>query len=41
MGDVTGHEISLKCRMYTAIGIEYSEHGGVLHYVLRNRAKAA
>jgi aconitate hydratase len=32
--------ITLKCRIDTAIEIEYIEHGGVLHYVLRNLAKA-
>ena len=31
-------EITLKCRIDTAIEIEYIEHGGVLHYVLRNLA---
>jgi aconitate hydratase len=39
--DGTVHEISLKCRIDTAIEIEYIEHGGVLHYVLRNLAKSA
>ncbi|KAA0920232.1 aconitate hydratase AcnA [Aquicoccus porphyridii] len=34
-------EITLKCRIDTAIEIEYIEHGGVLHYVLRNLAKSA
>ena len=34
-------EVSLKCRIDTAIEVEYIEHGGVLHYVLRNLAKAA
>ena len=33
--------IRLKCRIDTAIEIEYTEHGGGLHYVLRNLAKAA
>ncbi|TQM93100.1 aconitate hydratase AcnA [Roseinatronobacter monicus] len=33
--------IALKCRIDTAIEKEYVEHGGVLHYVLRNLAKAA
>jgi len=33
--------IQLKCRIDTAIEIEYIEHGGVLHYVLRNLASAA
>ncbi|WP_435659653.1 aconitate hydratase AcnA [Leisingera caerulea] len=31
--------ITLKCRIDTAPEIEYIEHGGVLHYVLRNLAK--
>lgn len=33
-------EITLKCRIDTEIEIEYVEHGGVLHYVLRNLAKS-
>jgi aconitate hydratase A / 2-methylisocitrate dehydratase len=33
--------IELKCRIDTAIEIEYVEHGGVLHYVLRNLAKGS
>ena len=33
--------IELKCRIDTAVEIEYVENGGVLHYVLRNLAKAA
>ncbi len=33
--------ITLKCRIDTAIEKEYVEHGGVLHYVLRNLAKEA
>ncbi|NKB26152.1 MAG: aconitate hydratase AcnA [Rhodobacteraceae bacterium] len=33
--------ISLKCRIDTAIEKEYIEHGGVLHYVLRDLAKSA
>ncbi|MBL4917683.1 aconitate hydratase AcnA [Szabonella alba] len=33
-------EIGLKCRIDTAIEKEYVEHGGVLHYVLRDLAKA-
>ncbi|MBY5934028.1 aconitate hydratase AcnA [Tateyamaria omphalii] len=41
MGDGTVKEIMLKCRIDTAIEIEYIEHGGVLHYVLRNLASAA
>ncbi|WP_415403442.1 aconitate hydratase AcnA [Tateyamaria sp. SN3-11] len=39
--DGTVKEIMLKCRIDTAIEIEYIEHGGVLHYVLRNLASAA
>jgi len=31
-------EIELKCRIDTAVEIEYIENGGVLHYVLRNLA---
>ena len=34
-------EITLKCRIDTEVEIEYVENGGVLHYVLRNLAKAA
>ena len=34
-------EIQLKSRIDTGIEIEYIENGGVLHYVLRNLAKAA
>jgi aconitate hydratase len=41
MADGSVKEITLKCRIDTAIEIEYIEHGGVLHYVLRNLAKAA
>ncbi len=37
-GDVK--EITLKSRIDTAVEIEYLEHGGVLHYVLRNLAKS-
>ncbi len=33
-------EITLKCRIDTAPEKEYVEHGGVLHYVLRDLAKA-
>ncbi len=40
-GDGTEKTITLKCRIDTAIEIEYIEHGGVLHYVLRNLAQAA
>ncbi|MEM7544871.1 MAG: aconitate hydratase AcnA [Pseudomonadota bacterium] len=41
MGDGTVKDITLKCRIDTAVEIEYIENGGVLHYVLRNLAKAA
>jgi len=40
-GDGTVKEIKIKCRIDTAIEKEYVEHGGVLHYVLRNLAKSA
>ena len=40
MADGSVKEITLKCRIDTAIEIEYIEHGGVLHYVLRNLAAA-
>jgi len=39
-GDGSTKEIQLKCRIDTAPEIEYVENGGVLHYVLRNLAKA-
>ncbi|MBS1303520.1 aconitate hydratase AcnA [Loktanella sp. SALINAS62] len=39
--DGTTKDIQIKCRIDTAIEIEYVEHGGVLHYVLRNLAKVA
>ncbi|RUS60533.1 aconitate hydratase AcnA [Pseudorhodobacter sp. E13] len=39
--DGSSKTITLKCRIDTAIEIEYIEHGGVLHYVLRDLAKAA
>ncbi|CAM3908447.1 aconitate hydratase AcnA [Phaeobacter inhibens] len=39
-GDGTSKTITLKCRIDTAPEIEYIEHGGVLHYVLRNLAKS-
>ncbi len=41
MADGTVKDIKVKCRIDTAIEIEYIEHGGVLHYVLRNLASAA
>ena len=37
--DGSKHDITLKCRIDTAVEIEYIENGGVLHYVLRNLAK--
>ncbi|HRO10417.1 aconitate hydratase AcnA [Amaricoccus sp.] len=40
-GDGRERTIELKCRIDTAIEIEYVEHGGVLHYVLRHLAQAA
>lgn len=40
-GDGAVKEISLKCRIDTAIEIEYVENGGVLHYVLRDLAKSS
>jgi aconitate hydratase len=40
MADGSTKTITLKCRIDTAIEIEYIEHGGVLHYVLRNLAAA-
>jgi aconitate hydratase len=39
--DGTSQEITLRCRIDTAIEKEYVEHGGVLHYVLRDLANAA
>ncbi|WP_212525818.1 aconitate hydratase AcnA [Actibacterium sp. MT2.3-13A] len=38
--DGSTKEIALKCRIDTAVEKEYVENGGVLHYVLRNLAKA-
>jgi len=40
MADGTDKTITLKCRIDTAVEIEYIENGGVLHYVLRNLAKS-
>ncbi|MCJ8139808.1 aconitate hydratase AcnA [Falsirhodobacter halotolerans] len=37
--DGTTKTIQLKCRIDTAIEIEYVENGGVLHYVLRDLAR--
>ncbi|MEO0830734.1 MAG: aconitate hydratase, partial [Pseudomonadota bacterium] len=39
--DGSTKEIQLKCRIDTAVEKEYVENGGVLHFVLRNLAKAA
>ena len=39
--DGTTKTIQIKCRIDTEIEIEYVEHGGVLHYVLRNLAQAS
>jgi aconitate hydratase len=38
--DGTTKTIQIKCRIDTEIEIEYVEHGGVLHYVLRDLASA-
>ena len=38
MADGSVKNIMLKCRIDTAIEVEYVEHGGVLHYVLRDLA---
>ncbi|MDP2085119.1 MAG: hypothetical protein Q8K20_07995, partial [Gemmobacter sp.] len=38
--DGTSKTIQIKCRIDTEIEIEYVEHGGVLHYVLRDLAAA-
>ncbi|NCO87618.1 MAG: aconitate hydratase AcnA [Rhodobacterales bacterium] len=40
-GDGREVTIMVKCRIDTAVEIEYIENGGVLHYVLRNLAKAS
>jgi aconitate hydratase len=40
-GDGTVRTIQIKCRIDTEIEVEYVEHGGVLHYVLRDLAGAA
>ncbi len=39
--DGTTKDITLKCRIDTAVEIDYIKSGGVLHYVLQNLAKAA
>ncbi len=38
--DGTSKTIQIKCRIDTEIEIEYVEHGGVLHYVLRDLASS-
>jgi len=37
--DGTSEEIALRCRIDTAVEVEYVENGGVLHYVLRHLAQ--
>jgi aconitate hydratase len=39
-GDGAKKTIQIKCRIDTAIEVEYVEHGGVLHYVLRDLANS-
>ncbi len=39
--DGTTKEVTLLCRIDTADEVEYYRNGGILHYVLRNIAKAA
>ncbi|MGJ8622207.1 MAG: aconitate hydratase AcnA [Yoonia sp.] len=39
--DGSTKEITVKCRIDTAVEIDYIKSGGVLHYVLQNLAKAA
>ena len=39
--DGSAEEIALHCRIDTADEVEYYRHGGILHYVLRELAKAA
>jgi aconitate hydratase len=41
MADGSEKHIMIKCRIDTEIEIEYIENGGVLHYVLRDLAKAS
>ncbi|MGR3466152.1 aconitate hydratase AcnA, partial [Limimaricola sp.] len=41
MGDGSTKEITLRCRIDTAVEIDYIKNGGVLHYVLRNLAQSA
>ena len=39
--DGSTRDIELRCRIDTEVEIDYVKNGGVLHYVLRNLAKAA
>jgi aconitate hydratase len=39
--DGTTKDVALKCRIDTEVELDYVRNGGVLHYVLRNLAKAA
>ncbi|PHP29225.1 aconitate hydratase AcnA [Limimaricola cinnabarinus] len=41
MADGSTKEITLRCRIDTAVEIDYIKNGGVLHYVLRNLAQSA
>ena len=41
MADGSKKEITLLCRIDTLDELEYVRNGGILHYVLRNMAKAA
>jgi aconitate hydratase len=41
MADGTEKTITLRCRIDTEVEIEYIKNGGVLHYVLRDLAKAS
>jgi aconitate hydratase len=38
--DGSERTVQIKCRIDTEVEIDYVEHGGVLHYVLRNLAQA-
>ena len=40
MADGTDKTVTLKCRIDTAVEIDYVKNGGVLHYVLRSLAAA-
>ena len=41
MADGSTKEVTLRCRIDTAVEIDYIKNGGVLHYVLRNLAQSA